>query len=92
MKRILLFCLFIAFVVAACTDDDTSKEPRIINKPIRPSEIIGVWQNGDYFLSFGEDGYYTAYLPEQYMNFGNYELQHEIREGEIHFAPKILRF
>ena len=65
MKKYLFFMLVVvsAFAVSACSsssDDDP--------KPKQKTDIVGVWANGDNFVSFNKDGYYTAYLNDKFID------------------------
>lgn len=82
MKQIFLSLITI-FALLACSSDD-SQEPAVINNPIRQNEIVGLWADGDSFVSFNSDGYYAAYLADDYLECGTYELPMEIKEGELH--------
>lgn len=82
MKKICLLAILI-FVLASCSSDD-QQEPAVINHPVKKSELIGVWADGDYFMSFGEDDYFAAYLSEDYLACGAYELPMEIKENELY--------
>lgn len=69
MKKYLLFLLTIAsaFAVTACSsssDDNTT--------PKQETNIVGVWANGDCFISFNKDGYYIAYLNDKFIDSGSY--------------------
>lgn len=69
MKKYLLILLTIAsvFAVVACSsssDDNTT--------PKQETNIVGVWANGDYFISFNKDGYYIAYLNDKFIDSGSY--------------------
>ena len=68
MKKI-LFLLAMLPMMWACSSssDDIPEEHKeeII-------DIVGVWSNGDYFVSFSSDGYYTSYLTPKFIDSGNY--------------------
>ncbi len=69
MKKFLLILLTIAsvFAVTACSsssDDNTT--------PKQETNIVGVWANGDCFISFNKDGYYIAYLNDKFIDSGSY--------------------
>ncbi len=84
MKKIIPFAMLMALCLSACSSDD-QQVPTIINNPIKQSEIVGVWTDGDYFMSFNPDGYYASFLPNDYLSCGTYTLPVEIKEGELHF-------
>lgn len=82
MKQIFL-SLITFFVLSACSSDD-QQVPAIINNPIKQNEIVGLWEDGDSFVSFNYNGYYAAYLTNGYLESGTYKLPMEIKEGELH--------
>lgn len=82
MKQIFL-SLITFFVLSSCSSDDP-QEPATINNPIKQNEIVGLWADGDSFVSFNSDGYYAAYLADDYLESGTYKLPMEIKEGELH--------
>lgn len=84
MKKTIPFAMLMALCLSACSSDD-QQVPTIINNPIKQSEIVGVWTDGDYFMSFNPDGYYASFLPNDYLSCGTYTLPVEIKEGELHF-------
>lgn len=74
--------LVVIFALVSCSSDDTQEAP-VINSPIKQSEIVGVWTDGDYFMSFNPDGYYAAYLVKDYLDCAEYSLPLEIKKGEL---------
>lgn len=63
----ILLAIFSAFAVTACSsssDDNTA--------PKQETNIVGVWANGDCFISFNKDGYYIAYLNDKFIDSGSY--------------------
>lgn len=70
MKKI-LFLLAMLPMMWACSSssNDIPEEPKeeII-------DIVGVWSNGDYFVSFSSDGYYTSYIDSKFIDSGDYIL------------------
>lgn len=83
MKKCFL-SLVVIFALVSCSSDDGQEAP-VINNPIKQSEIVGVWTDGDYFMSFNPDGYCASFLPNDYLSCGTYTLPVEIKEGELHF-------
>ncbi len=75
--------MLMALCFSACSSDD-QQVPTIINNPIKQSEIEGVWTDGNSFMSFNTDGYYAAYLENNYLGCGTYTLPMAIKEGELH--------
>lgn len=67
MKKLLLLLLF-PFVLFACGSDDKDKDEDIDD----PKSIVGVWENDNYFVSFNSDGFYSAYIADEFIDSGNY--------------------
>lgn len=71
MKKTLftLLSVFVCFVFLSCSKDEnnTSEEE---NFP----KIIGTWESGNYFVSFGNDGFYSAYIGDEFIDSGDYDL------------------
>lgn len=71
MKRNLLFLLIgvVCFLFSSCSnnDNDTSEEDDDL-----PS-IVGTWENGNYFVSFNDNGFYSAYIADGFIDSGDYE-------------------
>ena len=64
MKRVLTIALLVGAMLAGCSKEDSENmEEQTLTK----EQIVGVWRNGDYWVSFSEDGYNSAYLP--YFDF-----------------------
>nr|DAF41320.1 MAG TPA: Protein involved in gliding motility 9 Secretion System Type.5A [Caudoviricetes sp.] len=81
MKK-LLFLLFGLLIISSCGSEEpisTSDKPETddnINEvnEIKQSDIVGVWEKGNYFISFGNDGFYSAYIADKFIDSGNYTL------------------
>lgn len=80
MKNIiyLLTCCFIIISFDSCgsdepdnPNDETTKEQKISRS------IIGVWTNGQLFVSFSEDRHYAAYLDMEYLESGSFEISND---------------
>ena len=41
----------------------------------KKSDIVGVWENGNYFLSLSKDGFLTSYFAERYLDSGDYTIK-----------------
>lgn len=69
MKKILFFALIFLsiFVLGSCSDSNKD-EPEVNETP----SITGVWENGNYFVSFSSDGFYAAYIADRFIDSGNY--------------------
>lgn len=60
--------MVLPMVFISCSDDDNNNPPQE-----ESASIIGTWENEDYFVSFGEDGFYCCYLDEDFIDSGNYK-------------------
>ena len=70
MKKTLLFTIaLVSAMLAGCSNDETDmgQEQTLIKE-----QIVGVWRNGDYWVSFSEDGYMTAYLSDKCIASGDF--------------------
>lgn len=67
MKKI-LFLLAMFPMMWSCSNSSNEPEPPKEEK----IDIKGVWCNGDYFVTFSSDGYYTAYLDDKFIDSGDY--------------------
>lgn len=70
MKKILFLMAmtFLAiFFFQSCSESDKD-ELDINDKP----DITGVWENNNYFISFGSGGFYSAYIADEFIDSGNY--------------------
>lgn len=45
-------------------------------------QIVGVWRSGDYWVSFSEDGYMSAYLSEKRIEEGIYTIVKDTVKAE----------
>lgn len=70
MKKIFMLITVVLPLFLSCSSDNSSDE-NIDDEKEHPS-IVGVWENGSYFVSFSNDGYYAAYLGDQFIDSGNY--------------------
>ena len=80
MKKIIftfIIC-FIAESLFSCGSDepknpsDETKEEQKISR-----SIIGVWTNGQGFVSFSKDNHYAAYLDWEYLESGSFEVNND---------------
>lgn len=67
-KVFLIMAMVLPMVFISCSDDDNNNPPQE-----ESASIIGTWENDDYFVSFGEDGFYCCYLDEDFIDSGNYK-------------------
>ena len=71
MKRltgVLTAALLMAVMTMAtgCSKEESGNEPMPEPAPqhkVTKENIVGVWRSGDYWVSFSEDGYNSAYFP-----------------------------
>ena len=68
MKKV--FLSLVAIVLLSCSSDYDVQEVHVIDNPIKQSEIVGVWTDGDYFMSFNDNQYFAAYLKNDYFESG----------------------
>ena len=75
MKKILfLLAVLPMFLFTTCSKDDETE-----NENLPLSSIIGTWKNGNYFVSFGEDGFYSAYIADKFIDSGDYkQVEYEV--------------
>lgn len=71
-KLILILAMMLPIVFVSCSDNGSDDNP---NNPPQdePLSIIGTWEYGDYFVSFGEDGFCCSYLDDEFIDSGDYE-------------------
>lgn len=71
MKRILLMLsMLVALFGVSCSSDNNPTEND--DGSIKKELLIGTWENGNYFVSFGQDDYYSAYIADEFIDSGNY--------------------
>lgn len=80
MKKVSLWSILMLVVLtlpllAACGGDDSNNDG---TKPDNPSETkfspVGVWENGDYFVSFNNENFCCAYFEADYIDCGSYSI------------------
>lgn len=70
MKKILFLAVMAflpIFIFQSCSNSDKD-EPETNNEP----NVTGVWENNNYFISLGSDGFYSAYIADEFVDSGNY--------------------
>lgn len=84
MKIYLMMIQIAVFLLGftACSSDETQDEQQEINETKYDEEIIGVWSDGKYFVSFGSDGYYSAYIADDFIDCGKYTISNVSNNGE----------
>jgi hypothetical protein len=80
MKKILFFLLLAAFTSCQEKIDTPNEEAEETPtpEPPKPIEITGVWRDGDFFISFDANGYYSAHLSEEHLDTGAYSIEDNI--------------
>ena len=78
MKKYYYLLLIIAFVSISCLtlsscggDEDENEDANPVELPKAPS-VVGVWENGRYFVSLSEDNFLTAYIGDNFIDDGTY--------------------
>lgn len=80
MKQVLLMAVLAAgLLLAGCSKEDNSEELENRNNmeqtnALTKEQIVGVWRNGDYWVSFAEDGFMCGYLSEKCIVEGGYQV------------------
>lgn len=65
-KYFFLVCVALALVCCGKETPTNEKEPE------KEYSIVGVWESNDKFLSFSSDGFYCAYLNDNFIDAGTY--------------------
>lgn len=76
MKKMLFMLpmLAVLFIISSCSKDDELQKDEIENNDdLSSPSIIGTWEDGNYFVSFGEDGFYSAYIADEFIDSGDYD-------------------
>ena len=79
--RLLLLNLvtIICFAIISCGGDGDGDE---LSQSDIPKETqfmpIGVWENGEYFISFNDDQFCCAYFDDKYVDCGKYTINDNI--------------
>ena len=60
--------LAVLFIISSCSKDEIEN-----NDDLSSPSIIGTWEDGNYFVSFGEDGFYSAYIADEFIDSGDYD-------------------
>lgn len=63
--KLVLGIVLVGFFATACSNDDVIPEKEELS-------LVGVWEEGSNFISFDEDGYYCAYLGDDFLDSGKY--------------------
>lgn len=75
MKKLLLMLAMILPMIAftACSNDGSPIHKEEQQDTDELKSIVGTWENGKYFVSFGEDGFYSAYIANEFIDSGDYK-------------------
>lgn len=71
MNKILFF--FISILTICATSCGSSSDEPNSQTDIK-SKILGTWESGKYILSFNDDGFYSAYIADDFIDSGNYSV------------------
>lgn len=80
MKRltsVLTAALLLAVIAAGCSSGSDEPEVPTPQYKVTKENIVGVWRSGDYWVSFSEDGYNSAYFPienDERIDEGSYTI------------------
>lgn len=82
MKQVLLMTVLAAgMLLVGCSKEDSNgmetKENTEQTQALTKEQIVGVWRNGDYWVSFAEDGFMCGYLSDKCIVEGNYQVLHD---------------
>lgn len=73
MKQVLLMAVLAAgMLLAGCSKEESDDMEG--KQTLTKEQIVGVWRNGDYWVSFSEDGFMCGYLSERCIVEGGYEI------------------
>lgn len=78
MNKFLLLALAVLMPMwfIGCSDDeniDPGKEDE--TESVEISSIVGTWENDSFFVSFGDDGFYSAYIEDEFIDSGYYGIE-----------------
>ena len=76
----LVMMAVLSYGMTACGgDDDSNDSPKTDDSPKETQYYpIGVWENGDYFISFNDDKFCSAYFEDDYIDCGSYSINDNI--------------
>lgn len=78
MRHILFFMVvaisqILLFGSCGKESDDKNEIIEDVLEEDKELPIIGTWANGNYFVSFSNEGYYSAYIADTFIDSGTYE-------------------
>ena len=91
MKRILfLMAMLPIFFFKSCSNEnEIPKDGETENENPPLSSIVGTWESGNYFVSFGEDKFYSAYIADEFIDSGDYkQTENEVSCSNNYFNRK----
>lgn len=77
-KLFLLVSLILPLAFFSCGGDDgeevapSSKED---SSTLKVNDLVGVWRNGNYFISFSEDDFFTGWPAKSFLDRGDYTIK-----------------
>ena len=76
MKKGLFAMVVLTLCIMSCEGDSNEFTPKeeTPNYKIHDGNIVGVWKNGDYFVSFSTDNFNSAVLSRTYLDEGIYSV------------------
>ncbi len=60
-----------AFTLFSCGGNDDEEEDVPAGTP-KVQSVVGVWENGNYFISLSDDKFLTAYIGDNFIDNGTY--------------------
>lgn len=60
--------MVLPLVFFSCSSDDDNNN----DNNDKPQSVIGVWENGNNLVSFNSDGFYSAYIADEFIDSGDY--------------------
>lgn len=75
-KLEVLLLLFVSMLFTACGGNDGSDEDHgsSVTYKVHDNNIVGVWKNGDKFVSFSAEKYNSALLTNTFIDEGDYKI------------------
>ncbi|MBQ9204727.1 MAG: hypothetical protein IJ155_10880 [Prevotella sp.] len=81
MKQILVLLALSAMLVCSCSSGDDSPVEETPKYKLDANSIVGVWRSGDYWVSFSEDGFYSAFFnigDNERIDDGDYTIDGDV--------------
>lgn len=76
----MLFVVVSFISLSSCGDGDNDEPTPSQEDKITIDKIVGVWENGDYFISFSSDKFCTSFVNSGFLDSGNFQLSDGIVE------------